>query len=98
VTFGKRCWLKWTLTTVVLVITSMCCMQFWGQANFCTIVIGISSEIVDLLIGWQSIDSKPAWTLFDLSAWVDYPITLTWAVCSLVLNTVLSMSIVAKIM
>jgi hypothetical protein len=33
----------------------------------------------------------------DQSAVIQFPTTLTWAVCSLVLNTVLSTSIIAKI-
>jgi hypothetical protein len=31
VIFGKRRWLKWTLTVVVLSITSMCCVYLWVE-------------------------------------------------------------------
>jgi hypothetical protein len=99
VIFGKRLWLKWTLTIVVPVITSMCYMYLLGQANSCTIVSGIFSSILTLIYNWESVDGQPAraGTLEQLLSLIQFPTTLTWAVCSLVLNTVLSTSIIAKI-
>jgi hypothetical protein len=72
-----------------------------GQANFCTIVSGIFSGIAELLLNLASVDTAPPIAYFekvdDLVALSKAPTTLTWAVCSLVLNTVLSTSIIAKI-
>jgi hypothetical protein len=99
VIFGKRLWLKWTLTIVVLVITSMCYMYLLVQANFCTIVSGMFPSILNLFYGWESIDGQPARarTLEQLLSLMQFPSTLTWAVCSLGLNTALSTSIIVKI-
>jgi hypothetical protein len=97
VIFGKQRWLKWTLMIVVLAVAGTCRIYLWGGANFCIIVIGILSSIIQLLYDWRAYDGQPASTLLHLDNLVGFPTMLTWAVCSLVLNTVLSTSIVAKI-
>jgi hypothetical protein len=54
-----------------------------------------------LLLNLASIDTVPPIAYYEeveyLVALGEVPATLTWAVCSLVLNTVLSTSIIAKI-
>jgi hypothetical protein len=103
VIFGKRRWLKWTLTVVVLAVTGMCCVYLLGGAKFCTIVSGIFADITGLLLNLADLASLTTPSaayldkVYDLSTHSAAPTTLTWAACSLLLNTVLSTSIIAKI-
>jgi hypothetical protein len=97
VIFGKRHWLKWTLTVVVLLLTGMCCMYLWYRANFCAIVCGLFSGIIGLLWNWAVVDRQQETTVAERLDLLQYPTTLTWAACSLLLNTVLSTSIIVKI-
>jgi hypothetical protein len=99
VIFGKRRWLKWTLPTMILAVTGEYHIYLWGLANFCTIVSGIFPAIIDMIYYWETfVDNQPAPALYHLVSSIQFPTSLTWAVCSLVLNTVLSTSIAAKIM
>jgi hypothetical protein len=61
------------------------------------IVIGMCFSILLLLAEWEAYDGQQDTTVPDLLNLLQFPTTLTWAVCSLVLNTVLSTSIIAKI-
>jgi hypothetical protein len=59
-------------------------------------VIGILDHVVDIAVGWNDAQglSSLASTINNLS----YPTMMAWSVCSLATNTVLSLSIIIKIM
>jgi hypothetical protein len=98
VIFGKRRWLKWTLTIVIIFITGACHIYLWGLANFCAIVSGIVSSVIESIESidffWRDREVVKLSYRLDLSTLLT---TLTWAVFSLIFNTVLSTSIIAKI-